>query len=498
VTRLSIRKNVLTFLICVLFMCSGAGAQNVAQISGVVQDQSGAAIGGAVVQFTQTDTGYMRSLLTEENGSYVAVNLPIGPYTLEVLLPGFSPYKQTGIVLVVNTNPTINVVLSVGNVTSEVNVEASAATVETVSNGVGQVMDNQSVVDLPLNGRQVTDLPLLQAGAVQSGAPLNRGFPVSPIAIGGGGVANNLYLLDGATHNDPATNLNLPVPFPDALQEFKVEGSSLAARFGQHASAAVSLVTKSGTNQFHWVAFEFVRKRDFNARNYFALDRDPQKRNQFGGAIGGPIIHNKLFFFTAYQGMVLRTDPSTSIAYTPTAAVMAGGYSVVASPACNAGKQLALKTPVGTSIPFVNNVVSPASYNKVALAYMRFIPLSTDPCGKQQYGYPTPDQENDLLGKVDYQKSDRHGIFVRYFWPHNIGPAYFDGKNALTTPSVGVNNRAYSLVGGDTVTLTPNIINTFHAALLIANNTRSVIPFVSPTDQGAQTYSTPAAANFTT
>src|SRR5665213_1087148 len=172
-------------------------AQSVAEISGTVQDKTGAAVSGAVVKITQVQTSFTRSVLTEGNGAYTAVNLPIGPYVIEVAQPGFSPYKQTGIVLEVNTNPKINIVLAVGNVATEVNVEASTVSVETVSNAVGTVMENQSIVDLPLNGRQVTDLMLLQPGAVLNGSPLNRGFPVSPIAIGGGGVANNLYLLDG-------------------------------------------------------------------------------------------------------------------------------------------------------------------------------------------------------------------------------------------------------------------------------------------------------------
>jgi Carboxypeptidase regulatory-like domain/TonB dependent receptor len=491
------RRAAIPAFICALSLCFTAHAQNVAEISGTVQDESGAGVGTAVVTFTQTDTSYTRAVVTEANGSYAAVNLPIGPYALKVEQAGFSVYRQTGIVLEVNTNPKINVVLSVGNVVSTVNVEAGAGLVETVTNAIGQVMDTKSVVDLPLNGRQVTDLLLLSAGAVQVGSPLNRGFPVTPVAVAGGFQANNLYLLDGGTHNDPATNINLPVPFPDALQEFKVETSSLPARYGQHSAAAVTLVTKSGTNQFHWVGFEFVRNRDFNARNDFALTRDPQKRNQFGGAVGGPIIHNKLFFFTAYQGTILRTDPSTSITFVPTAAMLAGNFTVAASPACNSGKQLTLKTPVGTTIPIVGNTVNPSFFDPVSMVYLKYIPVSSDPCGKYQYGYPTPDWERDVLSKVDYQKSDRHSIFARFFWPHYNGPAYFNGVNALTTPSVGQDNRTYSLVGGDTFTVTPNIINTFRSTLLLSNNTRSVVPFIDPTQAGANSYSTPAAAHFT-
>ena len=125
-----------------------------------------------------------------------------------------------------------------------------------------------------------------------------------------GGQANGItYIMDGGTHNDPFNNLNLPTPFPDALQEFKVETSSLPARYGHHAASAVNLVTKSGTNTFHGNAFEFIRDYHFNARNFFAPTRDSLKRNQFGGTLGGPLIKDKLFFFGGYQGQIEKSNP---------------------------------------------------------------------------------------------------------------------------------------------------------------------------------------------
>ena len=498
--RLSTRSSIAALvcgLFCLMMISAPLRAQNVAEISGTVQDPSGAAIANAQVKFTQTDTSYTRTLRSDAAGAYSAVSLPIGPYLLEVTEAGFGPYRQTGIVLQVNSNQKINVVLSVGNLTEQITVEATAGQVETVSNAVGQVIDNKSVLDLPLAGRQVTDLLLLSASTVVSGTVSNRGFPVIPIAIAGGGVGMTLYELDGGTHNDPATSINIPVPFPDALQEFKVETSALPARYGQHSSAAVSLVTKSGTNQFHGTAFEFVRNRDFNARNTFALDRDPLKRNQFGGAVGGPILHNKLFFFAGYQGTITRTDPTTQIDYVPTQAMLNGDFTAAASPACNSGRQLTLKTPVGTTIPIANNMVSPAFFDPVSKNYLHFIPISTDPCGKIQYGYPTPSEERQWLGRLDYQKSDRHNMFARYFAPRFQAPYYYDGKNALTTPSYSLDNRIRSLVGGDTFTISPTMINSFHTTYLISNNARVAAAFVTPTDLGALTTSTPAAAKFT-
>src|SRR6058998_4019227 len=143
-----------------------------------------------------------------------------------------------------------------------------------------------------------------------------------------------VYILDGGTHNDPYNNLNLPLPFPDALQEFKVETSALQAQYGQHSSAAVNAVTKSGTNEFHGDLFEFVRNGAMNARNAFAPKRDSLKRNQFGGTLGGPIVKNKLFFFGGYQGTITRSDPPETIRFVPTAQMLAGDFTALVSTAC--------------------------------------------------------------------------------------------------------------------------------------------------------------------
>src|SRR5438876_9867225 len=165
------------------------------------------------------------------------------------------------------------------------------------------------------------------------------------------------------------------MPFPDAMQEFKVETSATAVQNGVRPSGSVSLVTKSGTNDIHGDLFEFVRNGKFNARNAFATKRDTIKRNQFGGTAGGPIMKNKLFFFAGYQGTTLRQDPSDTIAFVPTAAMLAGDFTAFAAPACNGGRQIALRAP------FVNNRVDPALYSKPALALSSKLPKTVDPCG---------------------------------------------------------------------------------------------------------------------
>ena len=234
-------------LICLAALCllvSGAFAQAIstAQINGNVQDASGLAVPGAQVKATQNETGLVRASTAAGDGSFVLTNLPVGPYTLEVTRDGFSKYIQSGIVLQVGSNPNIDVALRVGSVTEQVRVEANANLVETRSTGVGQVIDNQRVLELPLNGRQATEL-IFQSGIATpvNGAGLNSGvrnYPTVNISVAGG-LSNGLaYALDGASHNDPYNNLNLPMPFPDALQEFKVETSALPAQYGHHSAAA--------------------------------------------------------------------------------------------------------------------------------------------------------------------------------------------------------------------------------------------------------------------
>src|SRR5204863_8541488 len=171
------------------------------------------------------------------------------------------------------------------------------------------------------------------------------------------------FKLDGAFHMNPQGNGYMSTPFPDALQEFKVETSATAAAGGGKSAGSVSLVTKSGTNDIHGDLFEFVRNGIFNARNSFATKRDTLKRNQFGGTIGGPILKNKLFFFAGYQGTRTRQDPPQTYAYVPTAAMLAGDFRALASPACNSGKQITL------AAPFVNNQVNPSSLSAPALKF---------------------------------------------------------------------------------------------------------------------------------
>ncbi len=460
------------FLMLVLG-CNVVFGQATAEISGTVRDQTGAVLPGVDVTATQTATGAVRAGLTNETGSYLLTNLPVGPYMVEVSLPGFRTYVQTGIVLQIGTSVSVNAVLEIGQVAETIEVQADAALVETRATGISQMIDNTRVLELPLNGRQVTELIFLAGVATQTtDASLNSGvrnYPTTVISVAGGMNNGLVYVLDGGTHNDPENSLNLPMPFPDALQEFKVETSGLQAQYGQHAAGTMNAVTKSGTNQFHGSLFEFVRNPMFNARNAYSLVDDGIKKNQFGGTFGGPVLRNRLFFFGAYQGTLERRRPSDFREYIPTAAMMAGDFTTIASPACNAGRQVTLRAP------FVNNRIDPSSFSRVTMNLLNnsLFPKTNDPCGEIRYqGGSAAVDEHLYVGRVDFQWTDKNSMFWRYMGAARNPTNDFDGKNILTNRSGALQQRMYSLVLGDTYLIGSGTVSSFRATALYATNPR--------------------------
>jgi len=424
-----------------------AWAQSTAQISGTVADPSGAVLPGVDVMATQTETGVKRSVVTNETGSFVLSNLPLGPYRLEASLPGFRTYAQTGIVLQVGSNPVMNISMAVGQVSETVEVQANAAFVETQSTGISQVIENQRILELPLNGRQATDLIVLAGSAVNQGAAtslsMNGGVRVS---VAGGQSFGVAYLLDGAGHNNSYDNLNMPLPFPDALQEFRVETSSMTANNGGHSGAAVNAVTKSGTNDIHGDLFEFVRNYKFNAQNVFATRNESLKRNQFGGTLGGPLMKNRLFAFGAFQETTTRQDPNSTQSFIPTAQMLTGDFTTYASAQCNLGGAITLKAP------FVNNKVDPLLYSKAALFIANKLPKTDDPCGKIVWGTKIHQNESQAVGRMDYQRTSNESFFGRYmFTTFKATPPYqLSPENILTTSVGGRDNLAQSFTLGNT------------------------------------------------
>jgi len=437
-------------------------AESTAQINGVVRDSGGLAVPGAEVKATQIATGAVRSVITGSDGAYVLPNLPIGPYLLEITKEGFGKYVQSGIVLQVASNRTVEAVLKVGAVTEQVTVVADAAMVETHSTGVGTVVDNQRVVELPLNGRNVTELIFLAGMSTpvtgySAGMNSVRNYPTVTIAVAGGNGSGNAFLVDGVIYNDAFTAQNYPLPFPDALQEFKVETSALPAQYGYHSASVVNAVTKSGTNQFHGDLFEFLRNGDFNARDYFAIARDTLKRNQFGGTVGGRIRKDRLFFFAGYQGTIQKSSPPQTIAYVPTAAMLQGDFTAIASPACNGGKQITLPASLG----FVNNQISPTKLDPAAVNLDARFPSPANPCGQTQFGLLSNQTENLGVARIDYQQSERHSLFARTVVSDLYLPTTYDGKNALTLSQGANYYRAYLVALGDTYVIAPGMVSAF-------------------------------------
>jgi hypothetical protein len=433
-------------------------AQATAQISGTVRDQSGAVLPGVEVTATQTETGITRTTISNETGSYVLPNLLVGPYRLEAGLPGFRTFVQTGLVLQVSANVVVNPNLEVGQVTEQVEVQANAAQVETRSVSVSQVIENQRILELPLNARQVTQLITLSGAAVETRAApgYSMGTGVN-IAIAGGNEFGVQYALDGAPHLNMWDGSGMPLPFPDALQEFRLVTGTQEASSGMRSGAAVNAVLKSGTNTFHGNLFEFVRNNKFNARDFFATTDDGLKRNQFGGTIGGPIVTDKLFFFGGYQGETTRQRPIATTVFVPTAQMLAGDFSTFVSPACQGGAGITLRAP------FVNNRLTPAQFSPAAVRIAAKLPKALDDCGRYVTGAGVHENRLQIPVRIDYQATIKQSLFARYMittidrtTPYDLSPS-----DVLTTTTGGVDDRAHSLTFGHTYLFGPNVVNSF-------------------------------------
>lgn len=477
----------------------------VSQVGGRVTDPSGAAIPNATVKMTEVDKQVAHQTVSDVNGNYQLPNLPAGPYTLEVDAQGFKTFRQSGIVLQVASNVTVPVSMQVGSLSETVEVSANASMVETKDNAISQVTDSQRIVELPLNGRNLTQL--LTLGGFSTGAPGGDltgsknmgGSDASGTFSVAGGQANGVnYLLDGGDNNDPFSNVNLPIPFPDAVQEFNVQTSSTSAQYGIHPGGVVNIVTKSGSNAFHGDLFDFMRNYDLNARPKGLTEvngsvnqpvRDSLKRNQFGGTAGGRIIKDKLFFFGGYQGTRQRSNPAQSTAHVPTAAALNGDFSVLdgarSAGGCQSKGAVTLKDPT-TGNPFPGDQIPISRFDPAALKLVHnYIPTSSDPCGLVLYGLLANNPDDQWVGRVDWIVNDKHTIYGRYFIYDFLGETFFDGHNALTTTNPGNNERSQTVTLGDTYTFSPTQVNAFHATFNRRVDNRGSAPnLFSPNDLG--------------
>jgi len=359
----------LVFVFCTLFaVVRPALAQSTATLHGTVTDASGGAVPNARVTATNQATGVALVTQTDSAGAYLFPALPIGNYRLEVSVPGFQTVKISDLKLEVATTVTRDVTLRVGEATETVEVQAEIPLVDTSTTSVGQVINDKTVQQIPLNGRHFTDLSLLTPGTV---TPPANGFLSAPLRGQGSFGINTAgqredttnWLVNGINLNDNVQNQLTFQPPIDTLAEYKIDNSSFPAQYGRNSGAIVNLATRSGTNEYHGELFEFFRNNDLDARNFFnaahsssgaPLPQAPFKRNDFGADFGGPIIKNKLFFFLAYEGLRQRQNLTVSTTVPSTDQIAA-----VTSPAITKLLTLIPKANlVGTGTPG-----NPATFN---------------------------------------------------------------------------------------------------------------------------------------
>jgi hypothetical protein len=460
---------IMVLLATVLSAVPVAAQFTTASLGGTVTDPSGAVVAGATVTVQNMGTGITYNAKSGTSGEYLFPALPVGTYDLTVTKSGFETYIHGGIELTVNQAATQPVVLRVGAVTQRFTVTGKAPLVTTRSATTGQLVNQRSIVDMPLNGRGAQSLVFLIAGANDvtgnyCGVNCEGGaYPGEQYAsVNGGGPNGVNYQLDGADNNDTYMNTNLPFPNPDALQEFNVQTGNMSAEYGNAIGGVVNIVTKSGTNQFHGDAFEFIRNYMFDARNFFAPTRDTLKQNQFGGTLGGPIKKDKLFFFGSYQGTRTRTAPNGNIAFVPTIAERSGDFSAYCSTydatgLCTDENGIQLTDP-NTGDPFPYNDLS-GSLSPVALNLLQYLPPPNSGGNELNYlGAASNTNDDQFLGKIDYSRS-KNQLSGRYFYTKFVEPATpLINNNILTIQSNANRVRVQTVAVNDTYTASPNLL----------------------------------------
>ncbi len=286
--------------------------QTAGTLSGTVRDASGGVVSGASVTARNAETGFSRQVASNERGAYAFASLPVGAYELRVEQRGFKPLVQRGVTLTVAQNARLDLALELGEVAQEVTVSAQTQMVNTATHELSYLVSERAVRELPLNGRNYTDLALLQPGVVSyshrdGGSVVAHGLGIS---INGQDPRSNVYLLDGTPQNDftngPAGSAAGTALGTETIREFRVEVNSYSAEFGRNSGGQFNAITKSGSNGLHGSAFLFHRNDNFDARNFFDIDRPEFKRNQYGLTAGGPIVKDKSFFFAGWEGLRAR------------------------------------------------------------------------------------------------------------------------------------------------------------------------------------------------
>jgi hypothetical protein len=410
-----------------LMPLAGALFAQTAQITGRVTDATGAVVPGATVTVTNVATGAERRVVTNETGYYTVPLLPPGEYRIALEQKGFKPITQSGVVLQVDQRAELNFTLEVGTLTESVEVAAGIAQLNTVEASRGQVIENRRIVELPLNGRNYNDLALLSAGAVQ---PLS-GSRYEGFSVGGMRNTQNNFILDGVDNNGvelagAQRRSEMVQPSIDAIQEFKVQTNSYAAEYGRAMAAVVNVTTKSGTNELHGTAFEFLRNEKFDAKNFFdppQRAKPPFKRNQYGFSAGGPVYlprlidgRNRLFFFGDYEGTKVR-ESSTTISTIPTLKMRRGDFSELLP-------RTAILDP-RTGQPFPGNIIPPERFDAVGATLVGLYPEPQSPGIASNYVYQAPVRQDIEKWDVrtDLIASARDNFFWRFSRHDSDNPA---------------------------------------------------------------------------
>jgi hypothetical protein len=458
------RKGILFLTICFFALAPlSFGQFESAEVLGTVRDSSGAVIAGATVTLTGLDTGILSKGTSDSSGDFDFFNVKVGRYSLTVEKEGFAKFTTSDVRVDVNARQRVDATLQVGAMTQSIEVTGAAAALETDSSEHGEVVNTSQIVELPLNGRNYSDLALLTTNVHRSiyayAVPPREGA----FNVNGMRSTYNSFLLDGVDNNAYSTSNQgyaneVAQPSPDAIAEFKVITSTYSAEYGRVGGAVVNAATRSGTNQFHGTGYEFLRNTDLNAVGYVFVPTNPfvkptLQRNQFGGTVGGPIIKNKLFFFGDFEGYrsLQRTYTFDTI---PDVNDRLGVLPVpVANPAViNPQTGLPTVYPAGTPIP-IN------SFASQVLTQLPTLPsTSTARANDWQALLLTRDFNNKFDTKVDYQMNSKMTGFVRY--SQRIDAQYYQ-PDLDPSPSGGSGNgnvkaQSENAVLGYTYTVTPN------------------------------------------
>ncbi|HXE08115.1 MAG TPA: carboxypeptidase-like regulatory domain-containing protein [Acidobacteriaceae bacterium] len=487
-----------------VFVAGVARAQiaGTGNIQGTVSDATGAAIANASVTLTDETTKIAQTTKTDSAGVYVFPNIKVGTYTVQVAAPSFQTFTQTGNVLDVGSSISVNVKMTVGAATEHVEVHTDSLALQTEDPTFKQTINSSTVLEMPLNGRQMTALIQASGGSTNaSGGDFSNGSKYSyasvSISVAGGQGNTILYRLDGADNNDYMGNTNLPFPFPDAVDQFSVETAALGAQDGMHSGGMVNVVTRSGTNRYHGSAFEFIRNNYIDATNFFVIPpngpgsgKDQLHQNEYGGTFGGPIKHDKLFAFAGYQFHEAKQLSATTTAHVPTAANLAGDFSVTAPPpgstitktSCTTSTTQLLDPLTGAVLPGnkYNQPGGPAlpTWNAQSLALLKYLPpinpnVDIYNCGVVQYATPNDVYDKQFVTREDYIINSRNNLFARYMFDGYQLPSWFFPNNILVTAAAGNPlQRVQSLIVGENFTASSNLVNSAHVAVLRRVNNR--------------------------